>query len=111
MNIFKKLKASLRLREAIKKAEQAHQETGERYYVMPTAGSKGQLIIMDRKNFRRLKAKGYISQKVKVNDLEKECFYCTSYRNGDGALPDFIIRMKRNEYFLWLNQIGNGKVR
>ena len=39
MNVFQKLKASLRLREAVKKAKDAHSQTGERYYVMPLSGS------------------------------------------------------------------------
>ena len=48
MNIFKKIKASLRLREAVRKADKAHSENGQRYYVMPTSGTSGQLVIMDR---------------------------------------------------------------
>ena len=58
MNIFRKIRASLRLREAVRQADEKHKETGERYYVMPAGGKKGQLIIMDRKNFRKLKQKG-----------------------------------------------------
>ncbi len=112
MDIFRKLRASLRLTEAIKRAEQAFKETGERYYVMPTTSHKGELIIMDRRNFRKLKQKGYISHDVRVTDLERECFYCTSYRNGEGVLPDFIVDMKRKEYYKWLDSIKkNGKVR
>lgn len=112
MNIFKKIKASLRLREAIRQAEKAHLKTGERYYVMPTTGYKGQLIIMDRRNFRKLKHKGYIKQEAKVCDLERECFYCTAYRGGKDALPDIVKDMKRKEYFKWIDSIGkNGKVR
>lgn len=53
MNIFRKIRASLRLREAVRQADEKHKETGERYYVMPAGGKKGQLIIMDRKNFRK----------------------------------------------------------
>lgn len=112
MNIFRKIKASIRYREAVRQANEAHQETGQRYYVMPTSGHKGMLIIMDRKNFRKLKQKGYIPQNVRVTDLERECFYCTSYRNGKGMLPDFITTMKRKEYYKWLDNIRkNGKVR
>lgn len=47
MNIFRKIRASLRLREAVRQADEKHKETGERYYVMPAGGKKGQLIIMD----------------------------------------------------------------
>ncbi len=48
MNIFKKIRASLRLREAVRQADKAHRENGQRYYVMPTSGVSGQLVIMDR---------------------------------------------------------------
>lgn len=81
MNIFRKIRASLRLREAVRQADEKHKETGERYYVMPAGGKKGQLIIMDRKNFRKLKQKGYINHNTFVGDLERECFYCTTYGN------------------------------
>jgi hypothetical protein len=111
MNIFKKLRASLRLREAIRQADNAHREEGGRYYVMPMGGNRGQLIIMDRSNFRKLKHKNYISRKASVSDLERECFYCTPYRNGTGELPPSVIEMKRKSYFSWIDfpKKNNGK--
>ena len=113
MNIFRRFRASLRLTEAVRQANEAHMETGERYYVMPTAGISGQLIIMDRSNFRKLKQKGYITHEATVANLEMECFYCTPYRNGEGALPDAIVSMKRKQYFKWLNSMKkkHGKIR
>lgn len=101
MNVFQKLKASLRLNEAVKKAEQAHRETGKRYYVMPYVGSKGHLVIMDRSNFRKLKQKGYITRNAFVRDLDRECFYFTAYRNGSSAIPPEIEKLKRGQYFSW----------
>lgn len=109
MNIIKKLRASLRLNEAIRQADKAHHENGERYYVMPTSGKSGQLIIMDRYNFRKLKQKGYVSRKASVSDLEQECFYCTPYRDGKDKLPDFIVKMKRESYFSWLVSLKSSK--
>lgn len=105
MNIFRKLKASLRLREAIKQADKAHKETGERYYVMPTTGKRGQLVIMDRKNFRILKRKKYINHNAGVNELKRECFYCTPYKSGNGKLSSEIIAYKRNLYFEWVGSL------
>ena len=87
MNIIRKLRASIRLNEAVVQADKAHEETGERYYVMPN-GKSGKLIIMDRFNFRKLKQKGYLSRSTFVNDLERECFYCTPYKNGSGTLTN-----------------------
>lgn len=104
MNIFQKLKATLRLREAVKKADEAHSKTGERYYVMPLSGSKGKLIIMDRFNFRKLKQKGYISYEAHVRDLETECFYFTAYRNGTCGIVPEVESFKRKQYYRWYAQ-------
>lgn len=105
MNIFRKIKAALCLREAIRQADEAHSKNGHRYYVMPTSGETGQLVIMDRDNFRKLKQKGYIGIRTFVSDLERECFYCTPYSNGSGELPADIIKQKRASYYSWLEVI------
>lgn len=113
MNIFRRFRASLRLTEAVRQADEAHKETGERYYVMPTTGASGQLLIMDRSNFRKLKQKCYIAHEATVANLEMECFYCTPYRNGKGVLPAKIVNMKRKQYFKWLDSMKKryGKIR
>lgn len=113
MNIFKRFRAALRIKEAARQADKAHKQTGERYYVMPN-GNRGKLIIMDRFNFRKLKQKRYVSPKVFVNDLERECFYCTPYRNGNGALPKEVVKMKCRQYMEFVaknskRKNGNGK--
>ena len=110
-----KFKASLRLREAVRKADKAHSENGHRYYVMPTSSTSGQLVIMDRNNFRKLKQKGYINRNTFVNNLKQECFYCTPYRNGAGELSAEAVALKKRQYFSWLEAIAkskkNGQVR
>lgn len=108
MNIFKRIRAALRLKEAVRQADNAHKKTGERYYVMPN-GNSGKLIIMDRYNFRKLKHKGYLSHKVIVRDLEIECFYCTPYRNGSGELSKSVIDLKRKQYISWVVSLGRTK--
>lgn len=101
-----KLKASLRYYEAVRKADKAHSKNGNRYYVMPTTGTSGQLVIIDRNNFRKLKLKHYINNSSFVRDIEIECFYCTPYRNGMGALSPTVIAQKRKQYFSWLKAIN-----
>lgn len=104
MNIFQKLKATLRYDEAVRKADEAHEKTGNRYYVMPVYGSKGKLIVIDRPNFRIMKKKGYISRDARVFHLEKECFYCTPYRNGSngsGKLMPGDAEIRRKSYMTW----------
>lgn len=103
MNIFRKFKASLRLREAIKMADKAHRETGHRYYVMPQHGSGGKkLVVIDRYNFRRLKMKHYIHREARVFDLVRECFYCTGYRDGNQYLAPEDRKKKVVQYFAWV---------
>lgn len=101
MNIFQRLKATLRYDEAVRKADEAHEKTGNRYYVMPVYGSKGKLIITDRRNFRIMKKKGYINKDARVFHLEKECFYCTPYRNGSGKLMPEDAEIRRQSYMRW----------
>ena len=45
MNIFRKIRASLRLREAVRQADEKHKETGERYYVCLPVGKKVNLSL------------------------------------------------------------------
>ncbi len=80
-------------------ADQAHNKTGERYYVMPTDDAK--LIVIDRANFRIMKQKHYISSRVSVRDLVDECFYHTPYRDGKGELPPDVMELKRRQYYAW----------
>lgn len=101
MNIFRKFRASLLLREAILKANKAWLATGERHYVMPNSSGKPQLIVMDRKNFRILKRKGYIDGNAIVHNLINESFYFTPYRNGNGYLSDSDRIKKANSFFQW----------
>ena len=105
MNFFVRLKASLRLREAIRMADKAHLKTGNRYYVLPQYNSGGKkLVVMDRQNFRRMKLKHYINHDVKVFDLVRECFYCTGYRNGSHYLSPSVRNKKVKQYFDWVER-------
>lgn len=103
MNIFQKIVALLQLRQARKKADEAHSKNGERYYVMPTTDSsrRPKVVVLDRKNFRILKHKGYISAKASVRHLIQECFYFTPYANGDGYIDAKACDIKKRQYLAW----------
>lgn len=104
MNFFSKFKASLRLREAIKIADKAHSISGERFYVLPQHLSKGKrLIVIDRRNFRKLRIKHYINRDARVFDLVRECFYCTGYRDGNQYLSPKDREIKVAQYFAWVD--------
>lgn len=99
MNPFRKFKAALELREAIKKANNAHDATGERFFVMPNAD--GRLVVMDRKNFRKLRFKRYINRGVYVSDLILESFYFTPCREGRLPLSENLRKAKVKSFFEW----------
>lgn len=105
MNIFKRIFASLRLREAIKLANSRYYATRRRQFVMPAA--HGKLLILDRANFRKLKQKHYIASNVFCADLLNECFYHTPNADGSGVIPEAVARRKRLQYFNWLDSMLN----
>ena len=92
----------LRLRHAIKMADKAHARTGHRYYVLPQDGPGKKLIVMDRSNFRKLKFKHYINHDTYVADIDRECFYATSYSDGSRRLSPVEIQVKRALFLSWL---------
>lgn len=93
----------LRYRKAVQMADDAHAKDGDRYYVMPSNQKKQKgkptLIVMDRKNFRKLRQKGYIDRRANMRDVVNECFYCTPYANGNGYLDAKGRKLKLALYF------------
>lgn len=99
MNLFRKFKAMLQLREAIKKADNAHAATGERFFVMPT--TDGKLLVMDRRNFRKLKFKNYVKRNVVINNLLTESFYFTPCRGERLPMAEDLRKKKVKQFFEW----------
>ena len=99
MNIFQQFFAYFRLREAVRKADEAHRLSRRRFYVLPGAG--GSLVVMDRANFRILKRKGYIAPNAFVSDAAFESFYFTPHADGSGRLSGPARRRKARQYFSW----------
>ena len=106
MNIFKRFKDYLQLREAVRLADMAHEKDNDRYYVMPS--EDGKLIVMDRKNFRKLKQKHYISHEAKVIDLMWESFYYTPNKGND-FMPDIEFHFKLKKYYKWREDFRKAK--
>lgn len=100
MNIFRKFRAALQLREAVRKADEAHDATGNRFYVVP--GAHGKLVVLDRFNFRRLRMKHYIPQNARVNNLLVESFYFTANRSGGECLSEKQRKIKTQNFFAWV---------
>ena len=118
MNIFQKIRAYLQLREAVRMADNAHAKDGGRYYVMPTTGSHNgnpRLVVMDRRNFRKLKHKGYIPTRATIRNLVSESFYFTPYINGDGFITTDFQRRKVSQFYSWyeaeLNAVRHNRKR
>lgn len=99
MNIFQQFFAYLRLRTAVRKADEAYSLHRRRFYVLP--GADRSLVVMDRSNFRMLKRKGYISQKAFTRDALFESFYFSPCADGSGRLSEADRRCKVRQYFSW----------
>lgn len=99
MNIFQQFFAFLRLREAVRKADEAYRLHRRRFYVLP--GADRSLVVMDRANFRVLKRKGYIARNVFVSDAAFESFYFTPHADDSGRLSEPDRRHKVRQYFSW----------
>ena len=99
INWYRYLRDYLRLREAIRMADEQHAKDGDRYYVIPS--TDGTLLIMDRKNFRGMKRKHYIGKNVTLNDLQREAFYYTPYANGRDGLTPEACQERANAYYAW----------
>ena len=100
MKLLRKLKCYLRLREAVRRADAAHERDGHRYYVIPGFGSdRGRLLIVDRKSFRVMRDKHYFSAAATVFDLGRGAFYVTPHRDGSGAMDSGLRRARARAYF------------
>lgn len=108
MNIIEKFLAYLRLKEAIRIADKAHEENGKRYYVLPN-GRTHKLIVTDRNNYRQLRHKGYYQNSAKMIDVKKASFYYTAHKNGEGKSTDELIDLKRMQYYHWVESLNNAK--
>lgn len=108
MNIIEKFLAYLRLKEAIRIADKAHEENGKRYYVLPN-GRTHKLIVTDRNNYRQLRHKGYYNNNAKMIDVKKASFYYTAHKNGEGKSTDELIDLKRMQYYHWVESLNNAK--
>lgn len=100
MNIFKKLKAFLRFREAVKQADKAHKMNRQKYYVVPAPGNT--LLVTDRKNFRGLKRKRYIHRDVSIDQLRACSVYHTPDAREMGGVPAEYLKEKFKDYVKWL---------
>lgn len=103
MKLYRRFKAYLALREAIRKADDANARGGGRFYVLGTGD--GKLIVTDKKNYRGLKRKGYINKNATTQDALDECFYFTPYKDGHGYITPEILAIKRQQYLSWCDAI------
>lgn len=108
MNIIEKFFAYLRLKEAVRIADKAHEENGKRYYVLPN-GRTHKLLVTDRSNYRKLRHKGYYVNDAKMDDVNKASFYHTSHKNGEGKLSEGDMKVKMIRYYFWVESLKKSK--
>lgn len=100
MNIFNYIIALSKLEYAIHMANKAHEQDGQRYYILPDANDR--LIILTRYSFRKLKKQGLISSKATITDITRESFYFTPYANGTDSLSLEASKAKRKMYLKYV---------
>ena len=106
MNPITKFRAYLMYREAVKKADKAHEERGSRYYVLP---ADDKLLILNRKDLQHLKRKHYTSRSVTTHDLLRECFYHTPHANGSGEISPTSLKARKIVFYNWYNELKKRK--
>lgn len=84
-----------RLNKAIRMADEAKANNGQRHFVIKGAGRK--LVIIDRAMMKRLRRKNLMNKNVRVIDLLQECYYCTPDRSGRQP-SEKVFKMKRKQY-------------
>lgn len=87
----------LLLNAAIAKADSLYAKYGERFYV--TWAADDRLTVINRKQFRIMKAHNYISKKAFISDLLRESLYFTPDRGGNSPITPHVLAMKRKMYF------------
>lgn len=103
---WRRLKAKLVYREAVKKADEAWARTRVRHYVMRLYDDD-KLYVLNRKSFRILKRKRVIDKWANVIDLDRESVYATPYQDGKlGKYPEEIVKKKKEE---WIRYVLNIK--
>ena len=96
---FYKLRATIAYENAVRNAEEQLASTGDRTYVIKS-GSK--LLLINRKNFRKMKKRGIIKKTATILDLQQNCYYCTSYVNGKDQMPDEVVKIKKKQCINYL---------
>lgn len=93
---YRHLKALLTLRKAIQLADRRHRLTGERFYVMPWGK---RLYTICRRELKRAKLKKIINPNARVFDLDRECFYATTYADETtGKYSQEVLKLKRRQW-------------
>ena len=95
-NLFKKIRAYIRLQKAIRKADELFAYTRERQYVL-VYGDK--LLVISRSNMKMLKKKKLIPWGVNVQTLERICIYHTAYGNGTKDITASEKKMREALYY------------
>lgn len=101
IKLLRHLKARISYTLAVREAEEAHARNRQRYYVVP--GMNGKLVVIDRKNFREIRDKHYISRRTRFNLLATKSYYYTPYGNDNplDRMSSSMMRTKMKEYIAW----------
>lgn len=93
--LVKYIRLDYRLRKAVRMADDLYAKNKGQYFVLPD--KHGNLVVISYKEYRMMRSKGMASKAGK-EDIYRECFYCTRWKNAM-RLPMIAIKAKRKMYF------------
>ena len=96
INPIKKLRAYVRLKRAISKANEQFELTHKRQYVLIY---DGKLIVTGRADLKRWKRKKLVPWNVTVQTMERMCIYHTPHGNGSMAMGYAEGKIRKALYY------------
>lgn len=94
MKLFRRIKAEIAYRMAVRAANAGYERTGRTHYVMPT--ESGKLMIVTAKSFSYLRNTKRADKGIRVRNLHRESLYNTDCRSKKGK------RIRKEKYLRWL---------
>lgn len=101
MKFWKKILAQVKYDRAVKMANKAYEETGHMHFVIPNRNGKIVLVVMDRKNFRSIRDKGYIDKNARMLHLYATCVYHTPNAKGENGMTADAISWRKRKFISW----------
>lgn len=90
---LKRLRALILYKRAVRMADEEYNRTRIRQFVIKNDGNK--LLVIDKYSLNGMKKRGVMDKKVKVIDIQRNCFYATPDAAGRDKLTDTEVEARK----------------